>query len=1048
MVVNKRLLSGVFTFVFAAGTTLNSGGGAFAVAATTKAAVSSTTTKTAVAAVSLNPVAGNLKTSYKPGEVIDLRLTTTGTTSTVQYKVVVINDKTKKSTDLTKGYTVKYYNPKQAYQVKFTFKEAGSYTVQITSKLSGSASRPSKTITKKVTIAQPLQIDSIVMKDETIVKGTQHFLPSTVSAKLSNGTTKELGVTWDKKSVDTNVLGVQTLNGTVKDYSKKVIFKVTVVDDMVVSVESISLTTDEGVDFKLPEKVMADFYTGVKKEALVKWDRDADTSRSGTSTYTGSIDGFDGNVDLTLNVNAVDLSLSSVTASNLREIVLSFNKSVDIKTIKGSNIRLYNGVNLVSADVMPLKDGKTVTLTAPKTSNFDNGGRYTVVVENVKDLGGKILPKVTKEITVSDMWLPAVMAANPAGFDTFTIEFSEPIKEIGTGTVEVKSRTESIGVIPIFTGFNTNMIKVILLYPLTESEQYDITVKGFKDFAGNEGQVKTVQMTYKADTSPIKASIEAIDQSYAVIKFNRPVTGLVKEQFYHTSPSNTALGIYNSPEMNGLVSSADELNRVWVKFYDASTLAGNAIADASQKISILNKYLSNEIQDSWGNKFAGEELQVNLNVDNNSPQVVAVRPFSESAVSVEFNEEVKFNTSNVEVLGLDGKAVVGTSLSVTGSGKKYTVNLGTNLLGKTILINIKNVEDSALVPNKMTLYTSSVNITDMTPPQVEKITKKIVPGLEQSLYIFFNEDVGEAALNAQNYSIQNPQNQIMTRLTETPSFYNGNRIVRLSLTNEQRALIDSGYNVFVSNVQDGTGNVLAGQIVLNSSIGSFDSSDNRPGVLSLVAVDKNTMAVTFNQKLTRVDEGVFILNGAVPASMNLTVNSEGNTVATLKAAVGHEFAGDLTGASLIILQDFSKKIENIFGLGAQDGAFTKTTQVKIEDRMAPSIKVISGKQMVKAIANSSGVIDAIVIEYEKDMDVTKLSALSYSVQGRAISRVYTNNTAAKGTSAVGRFVIIELKTDGVLANTLSRPVVTQVLDVYDMKDNKLTPNGGAIVPID
>lgn len=1044
--MNKRLISGVCTFVFAAGTALNSSGGAFAATVTTKAATS--TAKTAVPAVTLSPVATNLKTSYKPGEVIDLKLTTTGTTSTVQYKVVVINDNTKKSTDLTKGYTPKYYNPKQAYQIKFTFKEAGSYTVQITSKLSGNASRPSKTITKKVTIAQPLQVDSIVMNDETVVKGTQYFLPSTVSAKLNNGTTKDLAVSWDKKSVDTNVLGVQTFNGTVQDYSKKVVFKVNVVDDRVVSVDSLSLTTDEGKDFKLPEKVMAKYYTGVTKEASVKWDRIADTSRVGVFAYSGTIDGFEGKVALTLTVNAVDLNLDSITSSNLKEIVLSFNKSVDIKTVQSENIRLFNGTNLVTADVRLSEDGKTATISAPYSGNFDNGVRYTVVVENVKDLNGKILPKVMREVTMSDMWLPSAIQANPIGFDSFEIEFSEPIKDAGARTVEVKSGTSTIGVALGYAGFNTNKIKVTLLSPLEEDVTYDVTVKGFRDFAGNESPQKTIKMSYKKDTAPLSAVVEASEQSYVVVKFNRPVTGLVKEQFYHTFSNWTALELYSNSAMTNYVTSYGSFDRVWVKFYNAATQTGHAIPDTTQKINILNKYLSYEISDNWGNKFQSVELPVTLSIDKNPPQVLSVKPSSESTLSVEFNEDVKFNMSNLEVLGVDGRRIDGTAISVTGSGKKYTISLGTNLSGKAVLVNIRNVEDMALVPNKLVLHTANLNISDMAPPQVEKITKKSVAGLEQSLYIFFNEPVGNGALSIQNYSIQSPQSYMMTRLTEAPSFYNGNKVVKLPLTNEQKALIDSGYNVFVSNVQDLGGNVLAGQIVLNTNIGTFDSNDNRPKIISIEATDKKTLVVTFNQSLIKVDDSAFTINGAFPASMNLSTNKDGNTVVTLKTASGYELTNDLSGAVLTVGVDTAKKIENIFGLSAENGVFTKTTQVRIEDKMQPSIKVVNGRQQIFTLSNTSGVIDAVVIEYEDDIDATKLSALSYSVEGRTISKVYTNVVPAKGTPVQGRFVIIELKTTGVLEDTGIKPYVTQVLDVYDMSENKLSPNGQAMMSLD
>jgi hypothetical protein len=126
---------------------------------------------------------------------------------------------------------------------------------------------------------------------------------------------------------------------------------------------------------------------------------------------------------------------------------------------------------------------------------------------------------------------------------------------------------------------------------------------------------------------------------------------------------------------------------------------------------------------------------------------------------------------------------------------------------------------------------------------------------------------------------------------------------------------------------------------------------------------------------------------------------------------------------------------------------TSTTPA-IEDKIPPALRLVNGVPQVRTLTNVSGIVDTIILEYEEDIDSTKLSALSYSVQGRSIARVYTNSTGTRGLNNTGRYVIIELKTDGVTGSNSQRPVVTQALDIYDMKDNKLVPTGQPIAMAD
>ena len=61
-------------------------------------------------------------------------------------------------------------------------------------------------------------ISSISNITKTISQGDSFTLPDKVTAVMSDGTTSQVSVSWDKSSVNINVAGNYTFNGTVKDY--------------------------------------------------------------------------------------------------------------------------------------------------------------------------------------------------------------------------------------------------------------------------------------------------------------------------------------------------------------------------------------------------------------------------------------------------------------------------------------------------------------------------------------------------------------------------------------------------------------------------------------------------------------------------------------------------------------------------------------------------------------------------------------------------------------------------------------------------------------
>lgn len=990
------------------------------------------------------PVISGLGSSYMTGSRINLKLTSKGTTRNVQYRAVLTNNTTKKTVDLLKGYTTKYYNPKAGFPLSFTVTEGGKYSLSVMAKPGGYKTSYARTVTKTFNVISNANIiESVSPISVKVNVGEKYELPSQVEAKMKDTSTRLVDVKWDDVEVNTDEVSVKTYYGSVDGYKESVMLTVNVVDEKIVSIDDVNAVIDEGAQYKLPEKVTAKLNSGTT-EVSVKWDaQDVDTSKPGTYKFKGRVDGYNGEITMTLVVNPVKFKVISVKNSNLREVIVGFNKKIDKNSVRDVNIRLFKGTFQIPVSAEILEDQKSAALSIT-TSNLsmDNQGEYTVIVENVKDLNGGVIEKYSEKVLVKDVEAPKVNNVYFVGPKTILVEFSEPIKYTSTGRVELKNGNNYIGTSTSYSGYDTNTIRVSTLAPMTVTALYNVTVKGFKDFAGYENVLNTSQFKYNYDKAPIITELKYADETSVMVEFSKEVSGITREHFYNNVPGHTAIGVYKDSAMTSQVYSSDTVKKVWVKFYDKATSVGYPFSDTEQKLVINGKYSSYQIVDNWGQPFTSQTIPVKVEVDRRAPSVLLMEADTESTIAIEFDEDVRFTRSNIEIIDEKGNKIGTYSISQI-SGSKYVINSHKNYTKSTLTININDVYDRAINPNKMLTFTKAIEIKDKTAPKVERVVKKFIPGLEESIYVYFSEDLDAAKLGSFGFSIQSPTNYIMTKLTGKAEFTNRKNIVRVFVTPDERNKLNSGYSLFVSDIYDESGNVLEGQVIPYANISNYNAADNKPAIVKIEAVDSQNLVVTFNQYLTRVDANAFLVNGYEPAAMDMSINDEGNTVVKLRVQVGREFTSDLSGLAILsVITDSNRKIENEFGLSFGAGYYTTSTKPAIEERIPPKVKT---SQLIP-LYNNSGVVDAIVMEYTENIDATRLSALSYNVSGRTIAKVYTNTVPAKNSSAVGRYVIIELKPDS--SNTNGSLSVRQVLDVYDMNSNKLSPDGTEYLTMD
>lgn len=728
------------------------------------------------------------------------------------------------------------------------------------------------------------------------------------------------------------------------------------------------------------------------------------------------------------------LEVVSVSADNLKEVVVVFNQPVDGDTVNKDNVKVDGKDGSVS-----LNDDK-VTAVITIDGVLDNQADYKAVISGVKSAAGVEIEKTEVSFKAFDATLPVAEKITVTGPRNFTITFSEPMNSEKLGDIDVKSGTSVIGVNKNALNIDGRSVDVELYSSLADGKTYDVTVKNFEDYAEYKNVVKTFSLAYAKDNSAPTATVEKVDQKYVVVKFNKPVTGLHKDQFWHTFTAWNAEDIYKAEDFSdndNKIDTSDSVDKVWVKFADDAE-TGKPIAEGTTTFGIRGKNADgDEIKDNWGNKFESAEFTITVTADRTAPEVVELSVAAENQLKLVFSEPVEFDVDdNMEVLNEEGKSIDGVNLSRVENkdDKEFKIGLGKNLAGETIVVRIKDVEDKALQANKMSTYTATLTITDVTGPVVDKITYKTEgTGTSQTatLYVFFNEDVDGSGTNKANYATLDKNNGKLVTLSNDPSFFDGNKVVKVDLTAKEWANVkDDG--LYVMKIKDVLGNETVGQTIKFDDTDKMLSYDtDKPVVEEIEVVAADKVVIKFNQFLKRVDSAAFKVNSTTPAAMELS-EKDGKTVVTLyvNTKEAEEIKADASNVVVVInTSGAGVEVLNIFDLEPEDITFDveeEENDDKVKDKIAPSIAKDDDDDYKITAAG-----DTITIEFTEAIDNGALSTKTFEVKDNEITGI---SSLDESTNKDSKTVTITLKT-AVTAGDVS---ITQELPVYDMSGNKYT----------
>lgn len=159
----------------------------------------------------------------------------------------------------------------------------------------------------------PLSISYVNNITDTIWQNQKYTPRPTVVVTATDGTLKEMPVTWNVSYLSTSKPGIYTINGTI-DGTYRTITTTLIVNPLPVSIADISDEVQSGYSYSFPDTVNAKMSDGTVAKVDVNWEYgDQAINTPGVYTFYGTVNKYSKKVKLTLVVRD---SGSSGTPSN------------------------------------------------------------------------------------------------------------------------------------------------------------------------------------------------------------------------------------------------------------------------------------------------------------------------------------------------------------------------------------------------------------------------------------------------------------------------------------------------------------------------------------------------------------------------------------------------------------------------------------------------------------------------------------------------------------------------------------------------------------
>lgn len=294
--------------------------------------------------------------------------------------------------------------------------------------------------------------------------------------------------------------------------------------------------------------------------------------------------------------------VESVTATNLKEVVVTYDGKVDKETAEeASNYALKSGKAIDK--VVLSADEKTATITLVGT--LTNNKADFLTVSNVK-AGDKVVSAKEVSFTTSDNELPKVESVKSLGTKSVKVVFSEPVQLPEQKSFELDGKT-------FFGKVSQPTSRTVILTPYNSAAlsvgDHKLTISSVKDFANFVSLTSTHDITVAEDTTAPTITEASATLETVTVTFSEevdPDTIKASNVYWTSGNSNKEAASFKAIEDNK---------------YKFTFNRTNSLPTGSIAIHVEG------VKDYSGNQIAkGTTVNVTPEVDMTRPEVKKLNP--------------------------------------------------------------------------------------------------------------------------------------------------------------------------------------------------------------------------------------------------------------------------------------------------------------------------------------------------------------------------------------------------------------------------------------
>lgn len=609
--------------------------------------------------------------------------------------------------------------------------------------------------------------------------------------------------------------------------------------------------------------------------------------------------------DKALNATPVapaDLKVESVTATNLKEVVVTFNQKVDDESAEEvANYSLKSGKAIKS--VALLADEASVRITL--TGTLANHKAEALSISNVK-AGDKVLNVKNIEFTTVDNEIPAVKEVQSLGTKSVKVVFTEPVQDLKQANFSLDGKA-------YFGKLSTDNGRSVVLTPFSTSAlavgEHTLTVSGVKDYANFTSLTSNHSFTVVEDTEA-PAIVEATATLESVtLTFSEDVdVETVSGTYVYWKSGTTAYRANATPvQLAG--------NKFKFNFGTANTLPTGSVVIYVEGV-----------KDYSGNEIAKDtKVVVSPTIDQTRPEVKKVTVLSATSFKVTFTKGLEETSAedvnNYTVLNKDDKVIsVADANRVANDTTSVIVDLYSSLSVGNNTLTIKNVKDSTKLQNTMLDYTGTITRGDTANPFIDSTVKS---DKDLRVIVKFNKKMNvESLADYSNYLVvvdgklqalspaiadisvlQDATAVAITfveNINDTPVNF-GARAGHVNVSQLQILGVKDTSNNLLKEFADANGD---NRIDLTAAMTvGFGNYDDEVGYVAALT-GRKTIEVKFTSGINEVLKGAFSLENGSGSELVSSVNVNGTSIVVVNLSSNLE----TDGSDVELYVDFTKLV--------------------------------------------------------------------------------------------------------------------------------------------